>query len=161
MMLIFMSSAGILTFLSILIPQDQDNVITWRTFLSIIITMCSKTLATAVVGSSYVFTYRLYPASVRNTLYALCSSIAKIGSLSAPLINTLKTLLWSPLPNIIFSSSSLIATMILVTLPDPSKINWVLWLFNMFLVHVYPKTLVYSIHFKKIISMKNGLDFTF
>ncbi len=119
MIIIFIVSAGLLSFLTVLMPHDAPNEITWRTYIVISFALCGRVTASAGMSSGYVYTVRMFPPSVRSTLFTVCVSIAKIGSLSAPVINTL----WKPLPHIIFSGTTVLAAIFLVILPDPSKLH--------------------------------------
>ncbi len=78
-------------------------------------------MASAAFNSGYVFTSKLYPVNVRNTLVSLVLSVGRIGSLISPQINLLKTLVWAPLPYLIFSFSSLIASFTMIFVPNPSN----------------------------------------
>lgn len=85
-------------------------------------TLAGKAMASASFNSAYVYTSQMYPTRVRNTLLMLVSSIGRIGSIISPQINLLGELLLKQLPYFIFSLSSFMGCLIIVILPDPSKV---------------------------------------
>lgn len=118
----FVTLAGIVCFFSTLIPNEIENEITWRSILIIISASIGKAFISAAYSSIYIYTIRMFPTNVRNTLFGICSSSGRIGSIIAPHINTLRFLVGRPVPYLIFSFNALIACLILRILPDPSKI---------------------------------------
>jgi len=118
MIILFIVSAGILSFLTVVMPHDVSNEITWKTYLIIAFALVGRVNASSAMCSGYVYTVRMFPPSVRGTLFTICLSIAKLGSLAAPVINTL----WKPLPHVIFSGSTVLAAIFLIILPDPSNL---------------------------------------
>ena len=123
-MIVFLMSATMFCLLASVSPKDSDGVTTWRSMLTIFFATAGKAAASASFNSIFVYTFRMFPTNVRNTLFALCNSIGKIGSLVSPQINILRTLVWAPLPYMIFSSSAVIASFVLFFLPDPSKLTF-------------------------------------
>lgn len=123
-MIIFLMSATLFCLLASLSPKELDGQTTWRSFLTIFFATAGKAAASASFNSIFVYTFRMFPTNVRNTLFALCNSIGKIGSLLSPQINVLRTLVWEPLPYFVFSSSAVIASFVLFFLPDPSKLTF-------------------------------------
>ena len=117
MLIIFFGLTGVLCFSVTLIPISQ-------TILVIVGASIGKAMAAAAFNSCYVYTSQLFPTNVRTTFLMFVSSIGRIGSMISPQINLLQTLVWKPLPYIIFSSSSFVACLLVFILPDPSKLNY-------------------------------------
>ena len=68
-----------------------------------------------------------FEASLISNIYASCSvvsSSSRIGSLLAPQINMLRSLVWGPLPYLIFSGASLVSCVFTFFLPDTSSLNY-------------------------------------
>lgn len=122
-MIFFLGTAGIMCLIVALIPKDVSSDLSVNSILVILFASIGKAMASAAFNSGYVFTTKLYPTSVRNTLVALVSSIGRTGSLISPQINLLRKLVWEPLPYFIFSGSSLLACLLTIFLPDPTNLN--------------------------------------
>lgn len=78
----------------------------------------------AVSGSyhiAYIFTAELYPTATRNTAVLFLTCFGGLSSLVAPQINTLKTLIWNPMPYIIYSISALLGCLSVMYLPETHK----------------------------------------
>lgn len=121
----FLASASIMCLTVVLIPLgNQSNGISWSAILIILFASIGKAMASAAFNSAYVFTSQLYPTSVRNTLVSVVSSSSRIGSLLAPQINMLRSLVWGPLPYLIFSGASLVSCVFTFFLPDTSSLNY-------------------------------------
>ncbi len=131
----FLASASIMCLTVVLIPLNNNNnnnnndqesssntQINFNTILIILFASIGKAMASAAFNSAYMFTSQLYPTSVRNTMMSIISCSSRIGSLISPQINMLRTILWAPLPYLIFSSASLIACVFTFFLPDPSSL---------------------------------------
>ena len=120
---VFLILAGILMLITALIPTDENGEMTWRSYLLISSASVGKALVSASWTTVYVYSIRMFPTNVRNTLISLCSSFGRIGSLISPQINMLRQLVWGPLPYLIFASNALIASLIVRILPDPNKLD--------------------------------------
>ena len=114
---VFIGLTSVFCLIVIFIPADQDVLI-------ILTASIGRSMASAAYNSSYVYTSQLFPTSVRNTFFLFISSFGRIGSIISPQINLLQTLIWKPLPYIIFSSSSFIACLFVLLLPDPNTLNY-------------------------------------
>lgn len=121
MIIIFILSAVFFCSSVTFIPKDKFGVTSWRSVLTILFATLGKAAASASFNSVFVYTFRMFPTNVRNTLFGLCSSVGKIGSLISPQINLLRDLVWAPFPYIIFSVTAVFAVVLLLFLPDPSK----------------------------------------
>lgn len=113
---------GIVVILQIFLPVELADQMTWRTALIILVASTGKAFSAAAFGSIYVYTVRMYPTAVRNTMYAACVSFGRVGSLIAPQVNLLRFYVWQFMPNVLFFVSTALGTLILVILPDPSKL---------------------------------------
>ena len=120
----FLASASIMCLSVVLIPLPNSSDIGWNSILIILFASIGKAMASAAFNSAYMFTSQSYPTSVRNTLVSIVSCSSRIGSLISPQINMLRSLVWGPLPYLIFSGASLIACVFTFFLPDTSKHNY-------------------------------------
>lgn len=78
----------------------------------------------AVSGSyhiAYIYTAELYPTTTRNTAVLFLTCVGGFSSLIAPQINTLKTLVWNPMPYIIYSICALLGCLSVLYLPETHK----------------------------------------
>jgi Na+/melibiose symporter-like transporter len=60
-----------------------------RTILIVIFAMMGKFFVASSYAIIYLFSSELFPTSVRNSCIGLCSMMARVGSMTAPLINAL------------------------------------------------------------------------
>lgn len=120
----FLASASIMCLSVVLIPLPKSSSISLNSILIIIFASIGKSMASAAFNSAYMFTSQSYPTSVRNTLVSIVSCSARIGSLISPQINLLRSLVWAPLPYLIFSGASLVACVFTFFLPDTSKLKY-------------------------------------
>ena len=121
----FLAAASVMCMSVVLIPLDHRSMdgITFSTVLVILFASVGKAMASAAYNSAYMFTSQVYPTHVRNTLVSVVSCSSRIGSFIAPQINMLRTLVWGPLPYLIFSTASLIACVCTFFLPDNYSLN--------------------------------------
>lgn len=66
----------------------------------------------------YIYTSELYPIKTRNTAIQFLTCFGGASSLVSPQINLLKSLVWNPLPYIIYAISALIAVVCVMYLPE-------------------------------------------
>jgi hypothetical protein len=122
-MIFFLVCASCFCLFVTVVPKESAIELTWRSYMIVLFASIGKAMGSAAFNSGYVYTFKMFPISVRNTLFAMCSSIGKLGPLISPQINLLRNIIWEPLPYLIFSSSAFIGSVLLVFLPDPSKLN--------------------------------------
>jgi len=122
--LVLLVLSGTACLLTAFIPADVPGSRTWRMYLLITSASVGKALVSACWTVVYVYTIRMFPTNVRNTLLAVCSSMGRIGSMISPQINMLRHLIWTPLPYIIFASNAAVASFIVRILPDPEVLNF-------------------------------------
>jgi hypothetical protein len=117
MLVIYFALAGVTCMSIAFIPRENKILI--LTFVSF-----GKAMASALMGTIYVFTGLSLPIEVRGTLFLLISSLGRFGSVISPSINLLGDLIWKPAPYFIFSFGSFIATLLVMILPDPSTLGY-------------------------------------
>jgi MFS family permease len=126
MMVLFTLSAGVVCLVVALlptVPSKENGALSWSSVLNIIFASLGKVMASAAFNSFYILNYQLYPTNVRTTAVLFTSNIGRIGSYISPQVNSLQTLVWKPLPYIIFSSFSFFASGCVLILPDPEKMK--------------------------------------
>ena len=124
MLVCFISISSLCCLLVTIVPNDELNSLTWKSYLMISFATIGKATVSASMGSLCIYTFRMFPTKVRNTLFAVCISSARIGSMIAPSINLLRLILWEPAPYMIFSGNAIIAAITIFFLPDPSKLTF-------------------------------------
>lgn len=122
-MIMFLWSAAFFSALVILIPRDSGDDITWRSYLLIAVATLGKMTASSAYNSGYGYTYKMFPASIRNTMFTVCLSIGKFGPIFAPTVIMLQTVMFKSFPYVVFTGCAMLASAILLILPDPSNIN--------------------------------------
>lgn len=87
-----------------------------------IVLMCLSLIGKCAISGayniSYIYTSELYPTSTRNTAVLFLTCFGSISSLISPQINMLKSLVWNPLPYIIYSICALISCLCVLKLPE-------------------------------------------
>ncbi len=90
----------------------------WAFFGKMSLALIGKCMVSAAFNTCYMFTVELYDTSVRNTVILFLTCIGGVGSLISPQINLLRSVVWEPLPYIIFGASSFLACFALLLLPE-------------------------------------------
>ncbi|XP_052758448.1 organic cation transporter protein-like [Galleria mellonella] len=109
LILTYVLSACLCISLSFL-PKDQK-------WWSLILYLAGKFSITVSYSSVYVYVSEVFPTSVRQSLLAICSSTGRIGSALAPQTPLLAQY-YDNLPSIFFGSISLVASILVFTLPE-------------------------------------------
>ncbi|XP_013161539.1 PREDICTED: solute carrier family 22 member 2-like [Papilio xuthus] len=90
------------------------------TWLSVIVYVSGKLFSWFFFEITYLYTSELFPTHTRNSMHALCSSIGRIGSMTAPQTQLLMAY-WFGLPQMLFGMTSLIAAGVTLLVPDVSN----------------------------------------
>lgn len=104
---------GISCIVSVFIPLGA-----WRTT----VVMLGKFFISISFTSLYIFTVEQYPTPVRNMGLGLCSTFARLGSISAPLI-LISQDYWKPLPYVIFGVFAITGGLCTLALPETAGRN--------------------------------------
>ncbi|XP_022824602.1 organic cation transporter protein-like [Spodoptera litura] len=88
-----------------------------KTYLSLGFYLAGKFSITVAYSSVYIYVSEVFPTNVRQSLLATCSSTGRIGSTLAPL-TPLLALYYESLPSIFFGTMTIIATMLVFTMPE-------------------------------------------
>lgn len=90
-----------------------------NTNIVVTLAMCGKFFASMSYAIIYLYSSELFPTSIRNTGMGCCSMMARIGSMTAPLVIGLgDTLNMSSLPFLVFGISGLIGCGTAIMLPE-------------------------------------------
>ena len=100
------------------VDQDDDDILSWTKTAIILATSITKCMVTAAINLAYLYASEIYPTNIRNTMISNLSSIGRIGAIIAPQINLLGSLVWSPLPYLVFSLSSFLGSLFVIILPQ-------------------------------------------
>ena len=121
MNIFYLLSAAIVCLVYSLLPRNKDltseKKVLEDAILIISLISIGKCMISASFNTLYVYTSELYETNVRNFALLFCSCIGSTGSLIAPQINLLATV-WKPLPFLIFSVISFIASICVFILPE-------------------------------------------
>ena len=121
MLIIFLVLSSIVCMIVAFMPPANTLILITAKMILVFI---GKACASAAFNSCYIYNSLLYSTAVRSTIVLFASNCGNIGSLISPQINLLQQLVWKPLPYLIFSGSSFIASFFISMLPDPDKIKF-------------------------------------
>ena len=79
--------------------------------------LIGKAGASAGFAVVFVYTAEMFPTPIRNSAVGLCSTVARIGALSAPAIADLDTV-WPPLPFLIMGGAGVLVGCLSCLLPE-------------------------------------------
>jgi hypothetical protein len=121
MLMIFLVLSSVVCMIVAFMPPANTIILITT---KMILVFVGKACASAAFNSSYIYNSLLYSTSVRSTIVLFASNCGNVGSLISPQINSLQQFVWKPLPYLIFSGSSLLASFFISLLPDPEKIKF-------------------------------------
>jgi OCT family organic cation transporter-like MFS transporter 4/5 len=124
-LLLYLTIASITCSIVAIIPKDNQVKfeITTRIIIKMALALIGKCMVSAAFNTCNMFTVESYPTNVRNTVILFLTCIGGIGSLISPHINSLRSLVWQPLPYIIFSACSFLACFCLLFLPETQHVE--------------------------------------
>ena len=83
-----------------------------------IIFLVARTMLSASYNTLFVFTAEFFDVKIRNTAITILGSFGFIFSLISPQINMLKSMVWAPLPFLIYATTGFLSCLILSFLPE-------------------------------------------
>jgi hypothetical protein len=89
-----------------------------KVILLIVLALVGKCAVSGAYNISYIYTAELYPTSTRNTALILLTCFGSSSSLLAPHIDKLRSHVWHPLSHFVYSGCALLATFLIVFLPE-------------------------------------------
>ena len=110
-LLVFLLVCSAVLILSSLSPTSATN-------LRIILTLAGKFAATANFNSIYFYTCELFPTSVRSTSLGFCSTMGRLGGMTAVLLASSGGWLSAHLPPLLMSAPPLLSAILCLLLPD-------------------------------------------
>ncbi|CAF1009648.1 unnamed protein product [Brachionus calyciflorus] len=102
---------------------ENDSSYSWKAITLMILALIGKCVVSGCYHIAYIYTAELYPTNTRNTAVLFLTCFGGLSSLIAPQINILKTVVWNPLPYIIYSISALLGCICLLYLPETHKLS--------------------------------------
>jgi OCT family organic cation transporter-like MFS transporter 16 len=123
MLVIFLVVSSLVCLVVAVLPSESESLAIM--ILKMAFVFFGKASASAAFNSAYIYNSLLYSTAVRSTIVLFASNFGNLGGFISPQINSLQTLIWRPLPYLIFSVSSLIASLCVSVLPDPEKIKFI------------------------------------
>merc|ERR1719430_903559 len=100
-------------FCGLLQGQEDSNLKNLQVFLSLL----GKFMASASFSIVYLYTAELFPTAVRNQAVGTCSLVARMGGISALLLDNLKVF-WLPAPVFIMGCVATVAGGLAVLFPE-------------------------------------------
>uniref|UniRef100_A0A8C3M9V4 Uncharacterized protein n=1 Tax=Geospiza parvula TaxID=87175 RepID=A0A8C3M9V4_GEOPR len=107
--------AGLVCLILTGIPEDQPVVIT-------VLAIIGKFTATAAFSTSYVYAAELFPTILRQTGVGLCSTMARVAGILAPLIIPLARY-HRAIPKAIFGSIPVLVALFCILLPETRGVD--------------------------------------
>ena len=89
-----------------------------KTIILLVLALIGKCAISGAYNLIYIYTSELYSSSTRNTVLLLLVCFGGTSSMVAPQINMLKSLMWNPLPYLIYSVFSFLTCICIWFLPD-------------------------------------------
>ncbi|XP_050192490.1 solute carrier family 22 member 13-like [Myiozetetes cayanensis] len=112
---ILLMLAGLMCLILTGIPEDQPVAIT-------VLATIGKFTATAAFSASYIYTAELFPTVVRQTSMGLCSTLARVAGILAPLIIPLDKY-HRAIPMAIFGSIPVLVSLSCILLPETRDVD--------------------------------------
>ncbi|XP_027551316.1 solute carrier family 22 member 13-like [Neopelma chrysocephalum] len=110
MQAMFLMLSGLMCLILTGLPEDQPVAIT-------VLAIIGKFTATAAFSTSYVYSAELFPTVVRQTGVGLCSTVARVAGILAPLIIPLNQY-HRAIPMAIFGSIPVLVSLTCILLPE-------------------------------------------
>ncbi|XP_066049024.1 solute carrier family 22 member 13-like [Chamaea fasciata] len=107
--------SGLISLILTGIPEDQPTVIT-------VLAIIGKLTSTAAFSTSYVYSAELFPTILRQTGVGLCSTMARVAGILAPLIIPLAQY-HHAIPMAIFGSIPVLVALLCIPLPETRGID--------------------------------------
>ena len=123
LLFLFFILLSIVCILVALIPVNSKDSISLSSILIMIFAFIGKALISAVFFLVYHYASLLFPTKVRNTLISYASCTGRIGGLLAPQVILLRSLVWEPMPYMVFSIFSFFAIICVYFLPYEKKLK--------------------------------------
>ncbi|XP_055853397.1 solute carrier family 22 member 16 isoform X2 [Episyrphus balteatus] len=114
MLLYFGAGSALLAVLAV--PAGNANLV-------VLFAMMGRFGITAVYSIVTLYTAELFPTAIRNSALGTCSTMAHVGSISAPYVVDILGLLGWYIPTTICGCSVLLASLLTFTLPETSSGN--------------------------------------
>ncbi|XP_066170698.1 solute carrier family 22 member 13-like [Sylvia atricapilla] len=112
---VFLLLSGLLCLILTGIPEEQSLVIT-------VLAVIGKLTSTAAFSTSYVYSAELFPTILRQTGVGLCSTMARVAGILAPLIIPLDQY-HRAIPMAIFGSIPVLVALLCILLPETRGIE--------------------------------------
>ena len=100
------------------LTMEDTGYFSTKAILLLVLSLLGKCAISGAYNLIYIYTSELYPAEMRNTALLFLVCFGGTSSLVAPQINMLKSLIWNPLPYIIYSVCSLLSCLCIWYLPE-------------------------------------------
>jgi OCT family organic cation transporter-like MFS transporter 4/5 len=104
--------------LAFLNHENTNGSMTGKVLALILLALVGKCAVSGAYNIAYIYTAELYVTATRNTALILLTCVGSSSSLLAPHIDKLRTHLWYPLPNLVYSGCALLAALSLSFLPE-------------------------------------------
>ncbi|XP_028161596.1 organic cation transporter protein-like [Ostrinia furnacalis] len=89
-----------------------------RYALSLSVYMVGAGCSGAVLSALYIFTAELFPTPARHRLFAVASSVGRIGSAVAPLTPALAAMVWEQFPFALFAGCACVSGALVLLAPE-------------------------------------------
>ena len=116
----FLILSGVTCIIVAAIPHEYtaSDKIEISEILIVIFALLGKGAISGAYNIIYIYTSELYPTNVRNTALLFLVCIGSLGSLIAPQVNFMRSILSKQLPYIIFGINSIVACICVIFLPE-------------------------------------------
>ena len=98
------------------LPDEAE--FSWFLVFKVLFFLIARTMVSAAFNTFIVYSAELYEVRVRSTAVVILGSLGYFSSLISPQINQLKTLIWQPLPYLIYATTGFVSCFLLTFLPQ-------------------------------------------
>jgi MFS family permease len=116
--IVYLFITGIVCLIVCFMPYLKSYLFNNEVIFIVILTLIGKCFSASSYNTCYVYSSEIYNSNIRSSALLFFSSFGRIGSLIAPQINLLGSIIWKQLPYIIFSIAALCSSISVCLLPE-------------------------------------------
>ena len=116
--IVYLLITGIVCLIVCFIPYLKAYLFNHEVIFIVVLTLIGKCFAASSYNTCYMYSSELYKSNIRSSALLFLSSFGRIGSLIAPQINLLGSVIWKQLPYIIFSIAAIFSSFSVFLLPE-------------------------------------------
>jgi OCT family organic cation transporter-like MFS transporter 4/5 len=116
--IVYLLVTGFVCLIVSFLPYLKTYLFSYEEIFVVTLTLIGKCTTAASYNTCYLYSSELYKSNIRSSALLFLSCFGRIGSLIAPQINLLSSIVWKPLPYIIFSIAAFLSSFSVFILPE-------------------------------------------